>query len=221
MSFAEFWDILKWRIRKLFPKKLRKLWWGLFILGCLVIIFLQPVLKGVGGYLIVEDELKKSDAIFVLGGNTYDRTNHAAFLYDEGYADKIVTLGANSAIILKSLGMENMSDALIMREQLYDLGVPEDAVWPLVEGTSTKEESEAILQYSLEHQYDQIIVVSDKFHTRRINSTFDEFEKNGVTVIISGAPHSEYDEAFWWQSEQGLIMVNNEYIKLMYYWWNY
>jgi len=34
---------------------------------------------------------------------------------------------------------------------------------------------------------------------------------------VQAAPSSEYDVNAWWNSEQGLLMVNNEYVKTLYY----
>jgi len=192
----------------------------LFVLGVFALIFKTEILKGVGNYLIYESELKKADAVFVLGGNTYDRTIRAAELFKQNYSNKIITLGANVATVLKSTG-DSLPDALIAREQLEKIDSAlfnEANVIPLVEGTSTQEEAEAILNFSLENNYTKVIVVSDKFHTRRISNTFiDSFKEEGIEVMLSGASHSSYDEEFWWKSEAGLIMVNNEYVKILYY----
>jgi hypothetical protein len=36
-------------------------------------------------------------------------------------------------------------------------------------------------------------------------------------VLLHGAPASSFQESSWWTSEEGLIMLNNEYVKLAYY----
>lgn len=221
MSFAELLDITKWRLGRLFSRRRRRIWAVLFLLGICAILFRVQLLRGIGNFLIYENELSKADAIFVLGGNTYDRTIKAAELFTSGYSDKIITLGANVATVLKSTG-DSIPDALIAHEQLLENGVPDSVIIPLVEGTSTQEESEAILNFCLLNKYKKIIVVSDKFHTRRISYTFiDHFKEEGVEVLLSGSSHSAYDENFWWKSEVGMIMVNNEYVKILYYWWKY
>lgn len=217
MSFSEILDITKWRLKKLVPKKMRRAWLILFALGVLCIIFRIQILKGFGNYLIYESELKKADAIFVLGGNIFDRSRKAAEIYHDGFSNKVITLGENLASITDSI-----PDALMSQDYLMEYGVDEQSIVPLVKGTSTREETELILNFCLENHYKEIIVVSDKFHTRRISNTFiDSFQEEGVHVMIQGVSHSSYDEEYWWKSEEGLIMVNNEYVKLMYYWWKY
>ncbi|MCB9188914.1 MAG: YdcF family protein [Flavobacteriales bacterium] len=188
-------------------------------------------MRGVGYYLMAETQLEKADAIFVLGGNINDRPVLAAKLYEEGWSEKIIPLGANfdfAQEVLLGCNPDCMSDdcnpckpdALLMQEVLEEkLNIPFEAIVPLPEGTSTKEESDAILKFCKENGYQTIIIVSDLFHLKRISYVFiEKFEKEGIKVILRGAKNSQYNEEFWWQYEAGLIMVNNEYIKLMYYW---
>lgn len=180
---------------------------------------------------MAETKLEKADAIFVLGGNINDRPILAAKLYEEGWSNKIIPLGANfdfAQEVLLGCNPDCMSencnpckpDALLMQEVLEEkLNIPFESIVPLPLGTSTKEESDAILTFSKENGYQTIIVVSDLFHLKRISYVFiDKFEQEGIRVILRGAKNSHYNEEFWWQYEAGLIMVNNEYIKLMYYW---
>ena len=51
--------------------------------------------------------------------------------------------------------------------------------------------------------------------------SFKDFDVHEIEVLLSGCSHSFYDENFWWESEEGMIMVNNEYMKLLYYYLNY
>lgn len=218
MKFAEIIDITKWRISQILPNNWRKKWLILFFLGCWIVIFRIPILQSVGRFLIKEDKLAKSDAIFVLGGNIFDRSTHGVYLYQQDYADVIIPLGETIEKVLMAANV-NKPDAVLSKEYMMsELNTPNEVIIPLIKGTSTKEEAEAILAYSLENNYKKIIIVSDKFHLRRISNTFKtDFKTKGIDVLLSGAPNSSYREDFWWKYEQGLIMVNNEYIKLLYY----
>jgi len=226
MSFAELFDIVKWRVKRFYrwftPDRFWTKWSTLFVIGVFVIIYHVSILQGIGNFLIKVDTPKAEvDAVFVLGGNTFDRSNHAIELYRSGVTQNIITLGENTATVLKSVGLEDFCDALVSQKHLLKKGIPEDVIYALKKGTSTKEEADAILEYCLMKGYKEIVVVSDKFHTRRISYTFDNFEENGIHVLLSGASNSNYDEAFWWRDEAGLIMVNNEYVKLLYYYLKY
>ena len=117
-----------------------------------------------------------------------------------------------------------LNDALVGQKALWDEGVDSAAVQPLQRGTSTFEESEEILGYSVAEGYRSIIVVSSKFHTRRIRSVFkDKFKAEGIDVVVIGANPAPdtYTIDEWWLDEQGLIFVNNEYVKSVYYWLRY
>lgn len=218
MKFLEIIDILKWRLSQILPNNWGKKWLILFFIGCWIVIFRIPILQSVGSFLIREDKLSKSDAIFVLGGNIFDRSTHGVYLYQQDYADIILPLGETVEKVLIAANV-NKPDAVLSKDYMVsELNTPEDVIIPIIKGTSTKEEAEAILKYSLANDYNKIIIVSDKFHLRRIGYTFkSEFKTNGIEVILSGAPNSSYREDFWWKYEQGLIMVNNEYVKLLYY----
>jgi uncharacterized SAM-binding protein YcdF (DUF218 family) len=174
-------------------------------------------MQGLAAFLIAEDEITQADAIFVLGGNNYDRSLKALDLHHSQLAPVIYTLGENVSNDLMILGHE-IPDALLSQEFLMDYGLQVNEVVPLVKGTSTAEESEAILQVCLQNKYKKIIVVSDKFHLRRISYVFKQkFAQQDIHVMLAGAPNSNYREEAWWQYESGLIMLNNEYIKLVYY----
>lgn len=175
-----------------------------------------------GNYLIVEDPLKEVDAIFLLGGGPFDRGSEAAKLYKAGYTKKIVCTGGQVSNLLKSLNLYHKEAEVARINLVKNNGVPKRHVIELSEGTSTKEESEIILRYCLEEGLDTVMILSSKFHTRRVNNVFRPvLEDAGIVILIRGAPSSLYDESLWWEDESGLIMVNNEYVKLGYYFLKY
>ena len=218
---AELWDKFKFLLLRFYRRRKRTIILINVIL-VILILFRNPILRGVGSFLIVETAPQKVDAIFVLGGNLLDRPLKAKELYDEGYASKIFTVGGNYS--QRELALNNgdtiidLCDAIVSQEFLMGQGVAFEDVQAIPYGTSTKEESEHILNQCLKSKFDSIIVVTDKFHTRRVSNVFiDYFKKEGITVILQGCSNREYEEDLWWKSEQGLVMVNNEYLKLVYY----
>jgi len=232
MKVLEVLDVAWWKIKSLYkwftPSRFWAKWRLLFTLGILVLIFHVTILQAIGGFLINTDKMPdKVDAIFVLGGNTFDRSNHAAELYFEGLSKNIVTVGANEDIAMKTIFPDTSnrrirhSDCFISRDQLILEGVSEDHIRALDVGTSTREEANAILNYCKQNGYEKIVVVSGKFHTRRMSYSFKDFDDHEIEVLLSGSSHSDYDEDYWWKSEGGMIMVNNEYMKLLYYYLNY
>lgn len=201
-------------------KGLRKI---VIVLGVILISLLltyvirRPILRVFGNYLIQEDELSQCDALFVLSGNPKDRAMESARLLKAGFAPKVVCTGESVHRILLVVG-DSTDEAGLSRMELLAAGIPENQIEVLHIGTSTREESEAILAYCKIKGFKKIMVVSDKFHTNRIDYAFrDVFEDAGIQLILRGCPSTVYSESNWWANEEGLIMVNNEYIKLMYY----
>jgi hypothetical protein len=62
-------------------------------------------------------------------------------------------------------------------------------------------------------------------HTRRIRWVLGQLDRrqgdHRVRFLLQGASDHSYEEARWWEYEKGLIFVNNEYLKLLYYIWRY
>ncbi len=202
----------------------RKLLWSLVTLVMLLIalwIFRIPLLRATGNFLISSDPLVPADAIYVLGGASLDRGIAAADLLNEGIAPIAFCLGELVPQSLEGEGLDIPEGQLIANVMLR-AGADPQKVKVIREGTSTWEESEAILEHAIGNAYDTIMVVSTDFHSRRVGMVFrDRFRKKGIKVLVHGAPSSEYDSQRWWKSEEGLMMANNEYVKLIYYWMKY
>lgn len=193
----------------------------LFVLGGFVYVFRVSILQSFATYLICQDKLEKSDAIVVLSGGGYDRGNEAAKLYKEGFAPLIICTGGNPAFEFRVFNIDTLeSDATIAN--LHRLHIPDSAIVPIRKGTSTREEAEEILNYAKEHQYKKLIIISSKLHTYRVNKVFrKDMKKAGIQLFVHGCFNSRFDEMHWWQDEDGLIAVNNEWIKTVYYWLKY
>jgi len=198
----------------------------LLVLGIIVgILFLarRPIMRGFAYWLVVEDEIQAVDAVFVLSGNAAERCPAAADVFERGMTPLVITTGESVNPTLVAAGTP-INDAEVGRLALLELGVDSSAIRLLSRGTSTFEESEEILGYSLAQGFERIMIVSSKLHTRRIGFVFrDKFKENGIEVVVHGAtPRAEdYTLDEWWAYETGLIFLNNEYIKLVYYWLKY
>jgi uncharacterized SAM-binding protein YcdF (DUF218 family) len=187
----------------------------------LLALFHRQILLGIGGYLIVEDPLRKVDAIYVLSGNAQDRGKAAAALYQQGYAPELVCLGGEEHDDLQLYGI-NLLTATMTQKVALAAGAPDSVIRLLPEGSSTFEEFEAITADCKARGYQDIMVVSSRFHTRRIHMFFRKrlcFE--GINLVLRGSYESSFDERAWWKKEPGLLFVNNEYIKMAYYWLRY
>jgi uncharacterized SAM-binding protein YcdF (DUF218 family) len=195
---------------------------GAFVLLLLTLWWLRfDILRGFGNYLDDSDAPHPAQRIFVLGGGAFDRGHEAARLWYQGIAPRIICTGSYISGTVKSLGLD-YTEAQLTQMRIWSFDIDSAFVEAVNIGTSTMEESNFILNYCLDHELNKIILVSDKFHTRRIKNVFEKkFEEAKIEVFYAGAPSSRYRESEWWREESGLIMVNNEYIKLVYYWWKY
>jgi uncharacterized SAM-binding protein YcdF (DUF218 family) len=187
----------------------------------LLYTFRQRELRWFATSLIVEDSLQKVDAIVVLSGGGYDRGNEAVKIINAGYARHVICTGGNPVIELKVFGIDTLESDMTAAN-LRRQSIPDSDITELRDGTSTKEESDIIADYCLQHQIKNIIILSSKLHTHRVQSVFkNKLQKQGIEVIVRGAPNSRFDELQWWRDEDGLIAVNNEWIKRFYYWCKY
>jgi uncharacterized SAM-binding protein YcdF (DUF218 family) len=183
----------------------------------MLFIFKIQIARGLANYLIVENEFKQIEYAFVLSGNALDRATEAATLYHEGKIKKIVCTGENKSPDLQAVGIDTL-ESEISKLHAESMGVSSSHIILLPIGTSTFEEANAILDYCKEKKINEIVIVSSLFHTKRIENVFKPlFLEKGIEVYIKGAKSSQYDEMLWWESENGLIALNNEFVKLCYY----
>ncbi|MDX2246360.1 MAG: YdcF family protein [Bacteroidia bacterium] len=204
-----------------FLKKLFFILAGLVVLVITLYLVRVPILRGIGNFLIREDTLMPVDAIVVLSGNSDERAKKAGELYREKLAPVVIATGGTVNQALLAYGVE-INDANLTRIALRRQGVDSTAIRVLESGTSTFEESEGLLGYAHREGFKRVIVVTSKFHTRRTKNVFHKkFREVGIDVLVAGAESEEYDVEKWWESEPAMIFVNNEYVKMLYYWLKY
>jgi uncharacterized SAM-binding protein YcdF (DUF218 family) len=182
-------------------------------------VFRVPILSKIGNNLIRQDSLQanQADALFVLSGGAVERGAEAAKLMAKKSAKIAVCTGKLPYPVVKMLGID-LHEGQLTRYMMLKQGTDSTKVVLLEEGTSTYEEIHAILAYSKKHNYKQIIIVSSNFHTKRIHWLVDKiFHNQAIQVVVRGATAQTFDESRWWDFEDGLIFVNNEYIKSLYY----
>jgi uncharacterized SAM-binding protein YcdF (DUF218 family) len=215
------WTKIKAGLKRFFHRR-RLIRYGIYLFVLILLfIFRAPILRGMGNWLINEDPLEKADVIVELGGNSMERSAMAAQLYKFGYAPRVLTTGSNESGPLLAIGL-HLTEAENSKQGLMRYGVPDSLIDVLNEGTSTIEEAEALKKYALSHHFKRMIVVTSKFHTARVHKYFNRVFKNSeVALIVRGADPLKYKTDHWWYSEEGLMMVNNEYVKSFYYWWKY
>ena len=184
-------------------------------------LFRTPLLRGVSGFLVKEDTPCGVDAVYVLGGSSYWRGQEAGVVYRAGWSRRYRFTGEPVPTALQVEGIQH-TEAEQTRLVAVRNGVPDSLAVALKVGTSTYEEAGFILSDALASGCDTVMIVSSKFHLRRIAFVFRKrFREKGITVVLHGARNGNFEDTTWWRSEEGLLMVNNEYVKLVYYWLKY
>ena len=193
----------------------------LFALFIVFILSLNTILRGIGKWLNATDEAQQTEMCFVLGGNSYERGLAATDLFKEFPQQKFTTTGGNYPYQILCLDT-TMLECELTRHFMLSQGVPAEQVDTLSSAHSTMDESNEILSWCKANNTKHITVISSAFHMRRVRMVFeDKFNEAGIRINFHGAAPIEYTELNWWQNEEGLIMTNNELVKLFYYFIKY
>lgn len=184
-------------------------------------IFRIEILQAIGNHLIIEDSEEPCQVLFVLGGNSLERGISAGQVYHRGLCDQIICTGGNIPSVLAAIDTP-LFEADITRNILISQGVNPLDIQVLHGSSSTWEEAAEIYEFANQKELSRIGIMSSKHHLRRVKKVFSSrFENSQIQLVYFGAKSQQYDESRWWQSEEGLIMVNNEYMKLLYYLFKY
>ena len=198
---------------------------GRLMLGTIVLIVLLavgyglrlPILRATGAMLIVADAKVPCDAVYVLGGSPLERGTLGGELLMEGMVPVVYCTGAMIPSTLLTVGLTH-SEADLSRIAAIEAGADSTRVIAVSEGTSTFEEADVIIAQAERLGYTDIGIISTEFHSRRVGRVFRKRAKGtGIVVHVFAASSQRYNSERWWESEEGLLMVNNEYVKLVYY----
>ncbi len=195
------------------------LWWGVGLPALVILIFLarEPLLRGIGSFLIVQDPLEPAVAIVSMGGKTPFREMEAARLYRAGWAPKIIVvreLRTAEWKALRELGVAAPEEWEMRRQVLLRLGVPDSAILiPKGEAQGTLEELRIVYQ-TLKPQNAPVILVSSKYHTRRVRLTWRYVTEGKTRAVVRPAPLDPFDAQRWWRDRRFILSVVREYMGL-------
>jgi uncharacterized SAM-binding protein YcdF (DUF218 family) len=196
-----------------------------FILAAMVLfpillyVFRYQALAGTGSFLVIHDQLEPADLIFLLNGDPTVRPYHAAALFAQGLAPKIVIARSEDSPGVQFGAYPNVTDSNLII--LKKLGVPETALTELRQGRgvgTTFDEAIALRDYCRLHAIRKVIVVTSDMHSRRARFVIRrELSGMPVKVMLSPIADRKYGANNWWRIEDGVVGCQNEYIKLAYY----
>jgi uncharacterized SAM-binding protein YcdF (DUF218 family) len=178
----------------------RPRWWRIgwkVGLGVLVLLVLY-----VGGTFVQvwqasrEDQAQPAGAIVVMGAAQYDgepspvyqaRLDHGLELYEEGLAPLVVVTGGRQE-------GDRFSEAEAGANFLRSHGVPDEALRLEVDGRNSWESLAASARFLEEDGIDDVLIVSDPFHAKRLEEIADEVGLEAHVSPTESSPVSGFSE---------------------------
>ena len=175
-----------------------------------------------GVFLAREDPLVRADAIFVLAGTLIERPLEAADLHGEGYAPLIVVTRATAeqaTFQIEKRGVRVPTTFDLTKDILLQLNVPQEAlITPERIHDNTAEEAETLRGLALQHRWRRVIVVSSKYHLRRVAVACRRaLRGTGVEIVLRGSRYDPSEPERWWSRRSDIRWVASELPKLVAY----
>jgi uncharacterized SAM-binding protein YcdF (DUF218 family) len=196
----------------------------LLLIAVVAALALLPSLAwGAARLLIVRTPAAHAEAIVMLSGSAtfHERAQHAAQLYKEGRAAKIILTNDNLESGWSEKEQRNPFYYERARAQLIQSGVPEQNIEVLMNPIlGTYDEACTIKLYCESHNLHSLIVVTSGYHSRRALFTFRKvFSGSQMEVGMDPvAPGIDTPSpATWWYKSFGWQVVGQEYGKLLCY----
>ena len=162
---------------------------------CLVVYWARhPIMRYAAESWVVDGPAEHSDAIILLGDDNFyaDRATRAAELIRQGAAPVIVASGRR---LRPSAGV-----AELLEHDLLERGVPKEKIIRFAHDTdSTLEEANALTQFSAEHRFRSVIIVTSNYHTRRVRYVFGKVFPQSMSVTVASARDGDFDPDRWWE----------------------
>ncbi len=136
------------------------------------------------------DEATGADAIVVLGAAQYNgrpspvfraRLDHAAALYQRGLAPTVLVTGGVGV-------RDSLNEANVGRDYLVRLGIPDNAVLPLVGGDDTFTSINQVSRWFDGRESRRVLLVSDGFHMLRLQIIARRLGLTPYTSPATGSP---------------------------------
>jgi len=175
-----------------------------FVTGCAIVVW-------TAAHHDAASQIDRADGIVVLGAAQYDgepspvlagRLDHAALLFEQGRADRVLVLGAGQP-------GDRFTEAEAGRTYLVEKGVPEEAIVPVPEGHTTFESLRAAARVMKESGMDSAFLVSDPWHNARV-------ERMAADLGIDGHASATWQSAATSQETRSEGYVRETFAYLYY-----
>ncbi len=136
------------------------------------------------------DDVERAQAIVVFGAAQYNgapspvlraRLDHAAKLYQRGYANRVVVTGGR-------LPEDRFSEAGASARYLRNKGVPDSSILREVQGRTSWESLASAARFLKQRGVTDVVLVSDGFHSARIGAMASELGLEAHTSPTTTSP---------------------------------
>jgi len=193
---------------------------GMLLVSLLTVLFAwRTILQATGEYLVFSDSLCSADAIVAVSGEESRRLT-AIDLYKQGYAARLIFNVSDTTYFFG----QPIDPVVSVLQDAARHGVPDSEITINRDIGSTWEDANATRRTALNEDLHSILVVSSPFNMRRAALTYRKvFEKDNIRLTFVSVPleSEKISLDHWWTRERELILVNNEYIKLILYYFKY
>jgi uncharacterized SAM-binding protein YcdF (DUF218 family) len=188
-----------------------------------VLVLVTTIWLQLGRFMAHEDPLARADAIFVFAGTRVERPLEAADLYLAGYAQNIVLTRAAAeqaaTELARQRGIELPSELDAAQAVLLGVGVPSRAlIVPARIHDNTGEEAATLRELALARGWRRVIVVSSKYHLRRVAlASRRAVRGTDVQIIVRGTRYDPSRPERWWRRRADVRWLASEVPKLAAY----
>jgi uncharacterized SAM-binding protein YcdF (DUF218 family) len=175
-----------------------------------------------GTWLVVQDPLQPARSVVVFGGQVPFRAMEAAGLYSQGWAKEVwLTQGEIFAedIALGRMQIDRPPEHVYSQRVLERLGVPCDAIRVLPErNANTADEVRAVAREIKATGGGRVILVTSKYHTRRVKIIWRALAGGGPQAIVRYTPDDPFEPRRWWRNTADALSVSREWFGLFNVW---
>lgn len=187
-----------------------------------LLTFAPLALTAIGTWLVTEDPLQHAPAVVVFGGQVPFRAMEAAAIYRQGWTHEVwlTQRGVDPEdVALARLGIQRPPEYAYNRQVLERLGVSSNAIRVLNErNVNTAEEVRVIARELRSHGADRVILVTSKFHTRRVRVLWHALVGNHPEAIIRYTPDDPFEADHWFRNTEDGMAVSREWFGLLNAW---
>lgn len=149
--------------------------------------------------LVHNDPLYEADCIVLLEGDGYARIEHAARLYQNGYAPRVVFSGG-----VDNLGYGSFSYSLC-KPRMIEAGIPENVIIPELRSQHTAEQAHYVIEMARDSGWQRLILVATPHHQCRAYLTFLKAAGCDFVIMNSSAPVERWFYNEGWGSRFDLL----------------